>query len=177
MARIGARHVGCAGVPLEGIAAVVVEYQLVHLQVVHLSHLAVAALVGHHGNNLLHVAHLVGDGDHLARQFDGVGDNLCAVVVAVGLVAEDLHLVFVAHLVDGIAVLIADGTIVVGPQVTDGELAQCVLALVVLHAEHAGGTVRLADVHLGLSIVGLHHLGVVRVVVPYRVALLVDLQQ
>ena len=177
MARIGAHHVGCAGVPLEGIAAVGIEYQLVHLQVVHLSHLLVVALVGHHGNNLLHVAHFVGDGDHLARQFDGVGDNLCTVVVAVGLVAEDLHLVFVAHLVDGIAVLIAYGTVVVGPQVADGELAQCVLAVVVLHAEHTGGTARLADVHLGLSIVGLHHLGVVRVVVPYRVALLVDLQQ
>ena len=104
---------------------------------------------------------------------DGIRHGLSRVLVDIDFIAEHGSLVFFVHLVNGVAKTVANAVVALfAPNITDGELAQFVLTLIFVYSEDALFALRLADVHLWRGKIGLHHLRMVFVVVPHRVALL-----
>ena len=139
---------------------------MVLLQVVHLAQLVFGFTGRKHGHDGLVARHLVGHSNNLAGEGDGVVGSLSVVVVRIDLIAVEFCVIFIAHLIDRITVLVADGTFIRAcPQVADGKLAQFVLTLVFLYAEDVLATLGLADVHLRCGKVGLHKFGVVLILV------------
>ena len=124
MTCVGTDHVGGSSIELYGGTTQRVEHQLVLLQVVHLAGLQAAVFILHHADHRLVAAHLVADGEHLSDERDGVCHSLTAVVVRVGLIAIERQFVGIAHLVDGVSVLVGHRAVVcLRPKVADGELA------------------------------------------------------